>query len=123
MKNLTLLYKIHEEFDEKNVELFVRHPFENISFVYNGQTAKILDHATGGVEEVGTFENCNAMEYVQLNNALCLTTENGDIIMYYLDNKETEVVGMLGDGISAMSWSPDQELVVFVSRYFLIALS
>jgi hypothetical protein len=120
MKNLTLHYKIHEEFDEKNIKFYIRHPFENVSFVYNGEEIKIFNHATGDVENLGSFPDCNAMEYIQLSNALCWTKESGEIVMYYLDTKKIETVGMLQDGITAMCWSPDQELVVFVTRYLTI---
>lgn len=116
MKNLKLLYKLQEEFNKNSAKLLIRHPFENCSYIYNNDNLQLINHSKNEIQNLFEAKDVIAMEYIQLNNAICLATESGDIILYYLENHEHEVVGMLGDGISAMCFSPDQELVVFVTR-------
>lgn len=91
----------------------------NISIVYDlDNIVKSLNHETGEVKDLCVREDIIAMEYIQLNDCLCLATESGEIIQYSFsdESSEVEVVGMIGDGIETMSWSPDQELVVFVTK-------
>jgi WD40 repeat protein len=93
------------------------HPTENISFVCdkNGNI-KSLNYQTQEVTDLCTYENVIAMEYVQINDCLCFATKGGEIVQYNLMSNELEVVGVVSDGIETMSFSPDQELVVFISR-------
>ena len=117
MKNLSLLLSVHHQYDEDNVKIFVQHPFENVSFTWNGKTLKSINHDKETIEELAEFDAIIGIEYVQISNSLCLSSESGDIFLFHLDNKESEAVACFGDGIEAMSWSPDQELVIFVTRY------
>lgn len=89
---------------------------ENISFVYDGNSAKSIDHNTGDIKELCIYENVIAMEFIQLNECLCLATADGEIVQYNFNTNESEVVGLISDGIETMSWSPDQELVLFVTK-------
>uniref|UniRef100_A0A4W4HCC7 Elongator complex protein 1 n=1 Tax=Electrophorus electricus TaxID=8005 RepID=A0A4W4HCC7_ELEEL len=43
--------------------------------------------------------------------AVCVATAKGDVIVYHLNTNELECVGSVDSGLTAMSWSPDQELV------------
>ncbi|KAI9245023.1 IKI3 family-domain-containing protein [Sporodiniella umbellata] len=52
--------------------------------------------------------------------AICLSTSDGDIILFHKERFEKgeeaiEVVGSVDSGILALSWSPDQDLVVLVT--------
>lgn len=118
MRNLKLLYSISCKYDGVEAGLIAQHPFNsNISFVYDkNSVVKSLNHETGEVKELCVREDVIAMEFVQLNDCLCLVTRAGEMIQYNLIDNELEVVGMIADGIEAMSWSPDQELVVFVTK-------
>lgn len=117
MKNLKLLYKLTHQYDEVMAELMTQHGFnENVSFVYDQNSVKSIDHSNGEIKELGYYEGVIAMEFVQLTDCLCLATEKGEIIQYSFTSGDSETVGLISDGIETMSWSPDQELVVFVTK-------
>lgn len=117
MRNLKLLYTQSCSFDGERAELIAQNAFnEKVSFIYNQNLVKSLNTETGDVKELCRYEGVIAMEFVQLNECLCMATKSGEIIQYNLNDNESEVVGIISDGIETMSWSPDQELVVFVTR-------
>lgn len=117
MKNLKLLYSLSNYYDGVTPEIITKHVFdENISFVYDQNIVKSINHESGEIKELCCYENVIAIEFVQLNDCLCLATREGEIIQYNLSDESAEVVGLVDDGIEAMSWSPDQELVVFVTK-------
>ncbi|XP_010898655.2 elongator complex protein 1 [Esox lucius] len=43
--------------------------------------------------------------------SVCVATATGDVILYNLNTNQLECVGSVDTGLTAMSWSPDQELV------------
>lgn len=117
MRNLKLLYRLSYKYEGVKADLIAQHAFnENISFVYDGNVVKSINHETGEIKELCFYDDVIAMEFIQLNDCLCLATRKGEIIQYNFNEDESEVVGEINDGIEAMSWSPDQELVVFVTR-------
>lgn len=120
MRNLKLIYSQWHEYDGVGATLMTQHGFdENVSFVYDQSIVKSINHSTGEIKDLCSYEGVVGMEFVQLNDCLCLATESGEIIQYNFNSNEAEVVGLITDEIEAMSWSPDQELVVFVTKYFL----
>lgn len=118
MRNLKLLYKLSYKYDNVDAVLITQHAFnENISFVYDRKCVmKSFNHETGEIKELGFYDDVIGMEFIQLNDCLCLATRKGEIIQYNFNDDESEIVGMINDGIEAWSWSPDQELVVFVTK-------
>ncbi|XP_057276715.1 elongator complex protein 1 isoform X3 [Pezoporus wallicus] len=46
---------------------------------------------------------------------VCVATAAGDILLCNLSMKQVECVGSVDSGLSTMSWSPDQELVLLVT--------
>lgn len=117
MRNLQLLYSVHHKYDAVSPILMCSHAFhDNISFVYDGNAVKSLNHSSGEVKELHFQEGIIAMEFVQLNDCLCFATSDGEIVQFSLIDESSEVVGVIEDGIETMSWSPDQELVVIVTK-------
>lgn len=117
MRNLKLLYRLSYKYEGVGAELIAQHSFnENISFAYDGNIVKSINHESGEIKELCFYDDVIAMEFIQLNDCLCLATRKGEIIQLNYNEGESEVVGMINDGIEAMSWSPDQELVVFVTK-------
>ncbi|OXB66109.1 hypothetical protein ASZ78_012452 [Callipepla squamata] len=55
------------------------------------------------------------LEYLPEQECVCLATAAGDILLCNLGTKQVECVGCVDSGLSAMSWSPDQELVLLVT--------
>ncbi|XP_019372711.1 PREDICTED: elongator complex protein 1 isoform X2 [Gavialis gangeticus] len=47
--------------------------------------------------------------------SVCIATAAGDIILCNLSTKQLECVGSVDSGLTTMSWSPDQELVLLVT--------
>ncbi|XP_041513450.1 elongator complex protein 1 [Microtus oregoni] len=47
--------------------------------------------------------------------SVCVATASGDVILCNLSTRQLECVGSVANGISVMSWSPDQELVLLVT--------
>lgn len=48
--------------------------------------------------------------------AICVATKSGEIILARMSTQEVEVVGEVDSGLDAMGWSPDQEIVMFVTH-------
>ncbi|XP_071436399.1 elongator complex protein 1 [Pithys albifrons albifrons] len=46
---------------------------------------------------------------------VCVATAAGDILLCSLSTKQVECVGSVDSGVSTMSWSPDQELVLLAT--------
>jgi len=83
-----------------------------------------LENNSQLVEELMTFPSSNTNVIVGLqvlseNQTICVAFSNGDIYTINLnsqiENIENECVGSIDSGILCMSWSPDQEIVVFVT--------
>ncbi|XP_077201588.1 elongator complex protein 1 isoform X2 [Paroedura picta] len=47
--------------------------------------------------------------------SVCVATATGDVILCHLDTSQLECVGSVDSGLTAMSWSPDQELVLLAT--------
>uniref|UniRef100_A0A4W5NQT3 Elongator complex protein 1 n=1 Tax=Hucho hucho TaxID=62062 RepID=A0A4W5NQT3_9TELE len=47
--------------------------------------------------------------------SVCVATATGDVILCNLNTNQLECVGSVDSGLSAMSWSPDQELVTLTT--------
>ncbi|NP_001279057.1 type III intermediate filament-like [Callorhinchus milii] len=47
--------------------------------------------------------------------SVCVATSSGDVILYNVTNNQLECVGSVESGLTGMSWSPDQELVILTT--------
>ncbi|XP_006887046.1 PREDICTED: elongator complex protein 1 [Elephantulus edwardii] len=47
--------------------------------------------------------------------SVCVATASGDVVLCNLSTQQVECVGSVASGISVMSWSPDQELVLLAT--------
>ncbi|NWQ67210.1 ELP1 protein, partial [Neopipo cinnamomea] len=55
------------------------------------------------------------MEDLPEQECVCVATAAGDILLCSLSTKQVECVGSVDSGLSTMSWSPDQELVLLAT--------
>ncbi|KAH8359617.1 hypothetical protein KR093_007925 [Drosophila rubida] len=55
-------------------------------------------------------------EVLQLDNALCVATGAGEVLLINLDTYETSEGTFCDVGIECMAWSPNQEVVAFVTK-------
>lgn len=60
--------------------------------------------------------------YLFNTQSVCFATQSGDVILYNRDTKELECAGSVDDGLRAMGWSPDQEIVVLVTGHETVIL-
>jgi hypothetical protein len=117
MKNLKILSRKSFIYEPMDLKLMVQHAFDNnIFFIYENSKIKMCNNLSGDVLELHELNNVVSMEFLQLNESLCLATKDGQIVTIELNNNNTvEVVGLINDGIEEMKFSPDQELVVIIS--------
>ncbi|XP_062516736.1 elongator complex protein 1-like [Corticium candelabrum] len=55
------------------------------------------------------------LEYVTEHDAVCVTTLSGHVLLCSQSTKQVESMGSVHSGLRCMSWSPDQEVVVFIT--------
>lgn len=55
------------------------------------------------------------IQFVAELESVCVVSDLGDIVTYHVESRECDVVGLIEEGIECMSWSPDQEIVVFAT--------
>lgn len=70
------------------------------------EEAFLPDDGTGcivGIEDLSDQES------------VCIATASGDVVLYNLSTNQLECVGSVDSGVTGMSWSPDQELVVLIT--------
>ncbi|XP_073841413.1 elongator complex protein 1 [Musca autumnalis] len=57
-----------------------------------------------------------AAEYLALDNEICLATRGGEVLLVNPETLQTNEGTFCDVGIECMEWSPDQEVVVFVTK-------
>ena len=58
-----------------------------------------------------------AAEYLALENEICLATSGGEVLLVNPDSQQVNEGTFCDVGIECMAWSPDQEVVVFVTKH------
>lgn len=120
MRNLGLIYAIKKHIQNLDVKLFIptsaNNDAENLLYLYTGSHIVSLDLNTNAIKELlDIFEVVNC-EYLSLNNEICIATECGEVLIINLDTKNHELVTFCDDGIEKMLWSPDQEVITFITK-------
>ncbi|KAF6018415.1 IKBKAP [Bugula neritina] len=85
--------------------------------IHSGKILKTLDLLSEGLIKAGDV--VVALHYRLDDMSLCIALSHGDIISWNTGGPvmQVEVIGSIAEGIAAMSWSPDGELVVlFTAR-------
>ncbi|KAI8099669.1 IKI3 family-domain-containing protein [Halteromyces radiatus] len=112
------------------------------SFITNDPESKTiyiaLEDEVGGVRIMASTPDQEDASFVQLAltegpsggiisftylsdlQAICLGTRNGDIILFHKERFDAgddplEIVGSVDTGLEAMTWSPDQDLVILIT--------
>lgn len=121
MKNLQLLYLEKRHAERGIVDKVALHPYEDVQYLATSagiyalhqQSSKILPFA----DSIADFH------HITSSNALCVALNNGSV--YLADATSLEILEeatFCPDGIEIMEFSPDQEVVVFVTRYEFIII-
>lgn len=117
MKNLHLLYNRNRPTELIDVKLIaVDSDRPNKTYVSTSAAQYCIDWDAQETKEIAAVNNVIDCEHLTLNNELCLATADGDVIVIYLESSGEENVTFCDGGIEAMAWSPDQEIVVFVTK-------
>ncbi|XP_033841778.1 elongator complex protein 1 [Periophthalmus magnuspinnatus] len=85
---------------------------------FDPRTGKVLNEASltteGYLPEDGSGTVVGLQDLAELESA-CVATAAGDVILYNFSSRQFECVGSVDSGLTSMSWSPDEELVIFTT--------
>uniref|UniRef100_A0A3B3UYP6 Elongator complex protein 1 n=1 Tax=Poecilia latipinna TaxID=48699 RepID=A0A3B3UYP6_9TELE len=70
--------------------------------------------AEGYLPEDGSGVVVGLQDLAELQSA-CLATAGGDVVLFNLNTSQLECVGSVDSGLTSMSWSPDEELVILTT--------
>uniref|UniRef100_A0A3B5MHZ7 Elongator complex protein 1 n=1 Tax=Xiphophorus couchianus TaxID=32473 RepID=A0A3B5MHZ7_9TELE len=70
--------------------------------------------ADGYLPEDGSGVVVGLQDLAELQSA-CLATAGGDVVLFNLNTSQLECVGSVDSGLTSMSWSPDEELVILTT--------
>ncbi|XP_070543580.1 elongator complex protein 1-like [Ptychodera flava] len=68
----------------------------------------------GYVSEDGT-NHVVGIQHLPDQLSVCVATQNGDVLLCDCNTQQLECVGSVESGLTSMTWSPDQELVVLTT--------
>ncbi|KAK2848777.1 hypothetical protein Q5P01_008611 [Channa striata] len=85
---------------------------------FDPRTGQVVSEASltadGFLPEDGSGVVVGLQDLAELESA-CLATANGDVILFNLHTSQLESVGSVDSGLTSMSWSPDEELVILTT--------
>ncbi|XP_056295683.1 elongator complex protein 1 isoform X1 [Pseudoliparis swirei] len=85
---------------------------------YDPRTGQVVSEASlaaaGFLPEDGSGAVVGLQDLAELESA-CLSTAGGDVVLFNFNTCQLECVGSVDSGLTAMSWSPDEELVVLTT--------
>uniref|UniRef100_A0A671U958 Elongator complex protein 1 n=1 Tax=Sparus aurata TaxID=8175 RepID=A0A671U958_SPAAU len=85
---------------------------------YDPRTGQVVSEASltaeGFLPEDGSGTVVGLQDLAELESA-CLATAGGDVVLFNLNTCQLECVGSVDSGLTSMSWSPDEELVVLTT--------
>lgn len=118
MKNLELLYNKTLKLSVESLVHFVLNSNENgLAYISSNNELYRWNLQNNDIKHIHTTDdNIIGMEYLSLNNEICMSTSSGDVIIINLQMDSSENVTFCDGGIEQMSWSPDQEIVVFITK-------
>ncbi|XP_047441498.1 elongator complex protein 1 [Mugil cephalus] len=85
---------------------------------YDPRTGQVVSEASltadGFLPEDGSGLVVGLQDLAELESA-CLATSGGDVVLFNLNTCQLECVGSVDSGLTSMSWSPDEELVILTT--------
>ncbi|KAL0482373.1 elongator complex protein 1 [Acrasis kona] len=124
MRNLVLLQHLEANCANENDDVMCYCPIEGSLYFAVRKSCSIfsMDLKTGEVsKDVDIKESVQAgatpisATYIAELESLCIATDAGDILTFNIHTSICESVAVVSEGLKSMSWSPDQELVVFAT--------
>lgn len=119
MRNLLLLqhkYQINNCLSIEHIQ--IDHNDRDIIYASNKDTVFKISSATKATQEIYKLENglIVGIQHLSLNDELCLATDDGEVIILNVNTLGIESVAFCDGGIERMCWSPDQEVIVFLTK-------
>uniref|UniRef100_A0A8C9YF06 Elongator complex protein 1 n=1 Tax=Sander lucioperca TaxID=283035 RepID=A0A8C9YF06_SANLU len=81
---------------------------------YDPRTGQASLTAEGFLPEDGSGMVVGLQDLAELESA-CLGTAGGDVVLFNFNTCQLECVGSVDSGLTSMTWSPDEELVVLTT--------
>nr|XP_020449669.1 elongator complex protein 1 isoform X2 [Monopterus albus] len=85
---------------------------------FDPRTGQVVSEASltadGFLPEDGSGVVVGLQDLAELQSA-CLATAGGDVVLFNLNTYQLECVGSVDSGLTSMSWSPDEELVILTT--------
>uniref|UniRef100_A0A3B4TU78 Elongator complex protein 1 n=1 Tax=Seriola dumerili TaxID=41447 RepID=A0A3B4TU78_SERDU len=85
---------------------------------YDPRTGQVVSEASltadGFLPEDGSGVVVGLQDLAELESA-CLATAGGDVVLFNFNTCQLECVGSVDSGLTSMSWSPDEELVILTT--------
>lgn len=123
MRNLKLLYSVEEKFaDIIQPKLLNLGSRAGEFYVITNDKLLACDHRNKVVKVLGEVVGVVSCEYLSLNNEISLVCSTGEVLLYKTHSSKIEEVSYCDGGIEMMSWSPDQEIIVFITKQHSVVL-
>lgn len=117
MKNLQQLYNKYIKTEIQNIKcLTLDTTLIGTAYLCDDNHVYSLQWDENSLVKLLDLNDGIGLEHMALTNELCIGTENGNVIIYNLDDKTSQIVSFCDGGIELMSWSPDQEIVIFITK-------
>nr|XP_019938997.1 PREDICTED: elongator complex protein 1 [Paralichthys olivaceus] len=85
---------------------------------YDPRTGQVVSEASltanGFLPEDGSGVVVGLQDLAELESA-CVATVGGDVVLFNFNTCQLECVGSVDSGLTSMSWSPDEELVILTT--------
>uniref|UniRef100_A0A3B4TT37 Elongator complex protein 1 n=1 Tax=Seriola dumerili TaxID=41447 RepID=A0A3B4TT37_SERDU len=93
---------------------------------YDPRTGQVVSEASltadGFLPEDGSGVVVGLQDLAELESA-CLATAGGDVVLFNFNTCQLECVGSVDSGLTSMSWSPDEELVILTTQETIIMMT
>ncbi|CAD6995585.1 putative elongator complex protein 1 [Ceratitis capitata] len=122
MRNLKLQSCKQLEAKVSNIKYLLLDPNANRkecdSVVYVASDSQLFEVKTniGAIKELAAVPGIVAVEYLALNNEICLATEAGEVLAVSPETGTINESTFCDVGLQNMAWSPDQEVAAFITK-------
>lgn len=121
MRNLKLKYNLHYTQSINKPKFLLLNPNSTKSDEtrYVVTDDKLFSYKPGSNESpkvLAEVPDIVAAEYLALENEICLATSVGEVLQVNPETQHMNEGTFCDVGIESMAWSPDQEVVVFVTK-------
>lgn len=118
MKNLQLLFSRSLKLSIPSSVNFVLNTNENgLAYISTSNTLFRCNLQNKDIKKMHSIDDeIIGLEYLSLNSEICIATSQGDVVIVNLQTETAENVTFCDGGIERMGWSPDQEIVVFITK-------